>query len=296
MDDLQGDGSDNLTGGIRLTRRQAVRRLAVIGLSFTAAPAFLAACGDGGEGATQGDGPATTAVPATAVTPTTAPPTTMPVRVQDVTYPGPNGTLFGAYAAVPSPKGALIVVHDDRGLVDDVRVAARRLVGDGFSALAVDLLSEEGGTAQVPTNRVSAALNAVPQARIRSDLRAGIDELARRNPTAKIGILGIFFGGTVVWDFLTVAETRLATAASLYGTVPRNVVFRNKAPVLAIYGDTDTRSSATQDAAIAALDKAGVDYNVVTYANVNHGFYNPDESEKPEAYRTVIQWFARRLG
>jgi carboxymethylenebutenolidase len=57
--------------------------------------------------------------------------------------------LQGAWANASDPKGALLVIHENRGLTDHIRSLPPRFARDGYSALAVDLLSEEGGTAAV---------------------------------------------------------------------------------------------------------------------------------------------------
>ena len=62
--------------------------------------------------------------------------------------PRPGGTTVqGAWAAAASRAGAVLVIHENRGLNDHIRSVAGRLAADGYSALAIDLLSEEGGTA-----------------------------------------------------------------------------------------------------------------------------------------------------
>ncbi len=278
--------------GGELTRREALRRLGMMGLSLSAASALLAACADEGEETT---GPA--AQPTTTVAPTTtARPATTPVTPEDITYPGPNGTLMGAYGAAASPRGAVVVIHENRGLVDSTKAVAGRLAGDGYSALAVDLLSEEGGTARVPAADVSAALRNAGPDRIRGDLKASIDELVRRNRGAKVGMIGFCFGGAVVWDFLTVEEPRLLAAAPFYGTTPTDPVFRTRAAVFGVYGETDARVNATRDTAKAALERAGVPHEIKTYAGVGHAFYNNVESEQSkQAYADVLDWFGRYL-
>ena len=284
--------------GGQLTRREALRRLGMMGLSLTAASALLAACGDDGNEETTAPAAqaSTTAVPTTAATSTTARPATTPVPAQNITYPGPNGTLMGAYAGAASPRGAVVVVHENRGLVDTTRAVAGRLAGDGYSALAVDLLSEEGGTAAVPTADVGATLNSAGPGRIRPDLTATIDELLKRNPSAKIGMIGFCFGGTVVWDYLTQDEPRLAAAAPFYGTVPADVAFRTKAAVLGVYGETDTRVNASRDAAKAALERAGIPHEIKTYQGVGHAFYNQvDSPQSMAAYSDVLNWYGRYL-
>ncbi len=285
---------DHLDG--RLTRREALRRLGTLGLSAVAASALIAACGkDKNESTSAPAGQATTAT--TRSSPGTTRPATTPVPTQDVSYPGPNGTLLGAYAPAAGPKGAVIVVHENRGLVDNIKAVASRLAGDGYGALAVDLLSEEGGTAKVDSADVAAALTNAGPVRIRADLHATADELAKRNAGAKLGLIGFCFGGTVVWDFLSDGEPRLAAAAPFYGTVAEDVSFaKNKAAVLGIYGETDTRVDATRDTAKAALDKTNVPHQIKTYPGVGHGFYGDVGSEQSKAaYGDVLDWFGHYL-
>jgi len=289
----------------QLTRREALRRLGMMGVSLTAASALLAACGDDGEdqtvapsGGQSSPTTAAAAVTTTAVGPSTTRAATTPVAHQDITYPGPNGTLMGAYAAAAGTrKGAVVVIHENRGLTDNIKAVAGRLAGDGYSALAVDLLSEEGGTAAVPAANVSAALNSAGPSRIRADIIATMDELAKRNPGAKLGLIGFCFGGAVTWDFLTVGEPRLAAAAPFYGTVPAEVSFeKNRAAVFGVYGETDNRVNATREAAKAALARTTVPHEIKTYPGVGHGFYSQIESEQSkQAYSDVLNWFDRYL-
>ena len=283
----------------QISRREALRRMGMMGVSVSAAAALLAACGgDNGEETTSPAGQATTTAPvATTAPPTTVRAVTTPVPHQDVTYPGPNGTMMGAYAPAAGARGAVVVVHENRGITDDIKAVAGRFAGDGYSALAVDLLSEEGGTAKVPAAEVGAALNAAGASRIRADLVATIDELVKRNPSAKVGLIGFCFGGTVTWDFITVGDPRLAAATPFYGTVPVEVNFdKNKAAVLGVYGETDARVNATRDAARAALDKTTVPHEIKTYPGVGHAFYRQVESEQSKAaYSDVLGWFGRYL-
>jgi carboxymethylenebutenolidase len=289
----------------QVTRREALYRLGLMGISVTAASALLAACGDDKKTETTAPGAQTptsatptTATPTTAAGPTTTRPTTTPVPSQDITYPSPNGTILGAYAAAAGTrKGAVVVIHENRGLVDNIKAVVSRFAGDGYSALAVDLLSEEGGTAKVPAAEVAAALTNAGVSRAREDIIATIDELVKRNAGAKVGLTGFCFGGTVVWDFVTVGDARLAAATPFYGTTVEGVDFsKNKAAVLGIYGETDTRVNATRDAAKAGLDKTTVPHDFKTYPGVGHGFYSQlDTPQSKQAYSDVLGWYEKYL-
>ncbi|HEX6312048.1 MAG TPA: dienelactone hydrolase family protein, partial [Acidimicrobiia bacterium] len=86
-------------GDALLTRREALRRLGLLGLSATGAAALLAACGGGDDG----DGAA-----GSTTTSTSAPPATAPEAAEDITFAGPRGELLGAWAAAPDPEGAVL--------------------------------------------------------------------------------------------------------------------------------------------------------------------------------------------
>jgi carboxymethylenebutenolidase len=167
-----------------LTRREAPR-LGLLGLTATGAAALLAACGGDGGSSKQSRkpaGPTTSAAPAIAET---------------VTFRGPQGDLQGAWAKASDPKGAVLVIHENRGLTDHIRSLPPRFAGDGYSALAIELLSEEGGTAAVGGEaEATAALGQAAPERLVADLRAGVDELGRRvNATRDSAVAGLAAAG-----------------------------------------------------------------------------------------------------
>ena len=102
------------------------------------------------------------------------------MATEAITFAGPQGrTLQGAWAAAAQPRGGVLVIHENRGLTDHIRSVAGRFAGSGYSALAIDLLSEEGGTASFSDSaQATAALSSAPQERLVADMKAGVDELA----------------------------------------------------------------------------------------------------------------------
>src|SRR4029079_18997201 len=105
-----------------------------------------------------------------------------PAATDAITWPGPNGTLMGAWASAGKhARVGVLVIHENRGLNDHIRQVAGRFAAVGFSALAIDLLSEEGGTGSFPDEAaVAAALAQVPPARFDQDMKSGITALKRR--------------------------------------------------------------------------------------------------------------------
>jgi carboxymethylenebutenolidase len=281
----------------RLTRREALKRLALLGLGTTAAGALLAACStDSDEGVKAApDRTTTTATPSTTLAPA-------PATATAITFAGTNGQLKGAFAAAPKPKGAVLVIHENRGLTDHIRTIPPRFAADGYSALAVDLLSEEGGTETLGGDaQAIGALGAAPVERLVADMRSGIDELQRRVPNQKVGMIGFCFGGGMTWTLLAAGEPRLAAAAPFYGPTPANPDFSgSKAAVLAVYGALDARVNSTRDAAVGALQAAGLTFEVKEYADANHAFFNDtgasyNATAATQAYQAVLDWYGRYL-
>ncbi len=226
------------------------------------------------------------------------------MATEPITFAGPQGrTLQGAWAAAAQPRGGVLVIHENRGLTDHIRSVAGRFAGSGYSALAIDLLSEEGGTASFSDSaQATAALSAAPQERLVGDMKAGVDELERRVPGKKIGAIGFCFGGGMVWTLLASSEPRLAAAAPFYGPLPGNASFTGSlAAVLGVYAEQDSRVNASRDAAAAALTSAGLTHEIVTFPGVNHAFFNDtgaryDATAAAAAYQRVLDWFGRYLG
>jgi carboxymethylenebutenolidase len=275
-----------------IPRREALRRLVLLGLGGPAASALLAACG-GGDGE-----------PAPAASSAAATPPGPAVATQGITFPGPEGrTVQGAWAAVAQPRGAVLVIHENRGLNDHIRSVAGRLAASGYSALAIDLLSAEGGTAALGDEaKAMAALNSAPPERFVADMRAGLDELERRASGQKLGAVGFCFGGGMVWLLLASGEPRLAAAAPFYGPLPDNADFSGStAALLGIYAEQDERVNASREAATAALERAGLTHEIVTYPGANHAFFNDTgpryhQDAATQAYAKVLDWFGRHLG
>ncbi len=280
-----------------LTRREALRRLALLGLSAPAAAALLAACGGDDDGGTPtGEGPP-------AETQTTAESTTTTAASGNlITFQGPRGNLMGSFAAAATPKGAVLIIHENRGLTPHFVALPARLAESGYSALAVDLLSEEGGTASLADEAAAqAALSAAPRERLVADARAGIDELEQRVPGKKLATMGFCFGGGMTWSVLAAPEPRLAAAVPFYGPLPDGADFTGaKAAVLAIYAGLDTRVNGSRDAATAALEKAGLVHEVKTFEGVDHAFFNDtgpryNKDAATQAYAALLDWFAKYL-
>jgi len=297
---LVGEVAEDFVDGL-LNRREALRRLTLLGLSVSSATALLAACGEPTGGGRGAPSPA-------ADTPTPAPVTTTPGRTattkagEAVRFAGPAGELQGAWAEAEDPQGALLVVHENRGLTPHFIDLVGRYAGASYSALCVDLLSAQGGTGSLgdPAAAPTTLANTPPEQLV-ADLQAGIDELERRVSGAKVGAVGFCFGGGMTWNLLQAGEQRLAAAVPFYGPAPESPDFsKAKAAVYAVYGEQDERVNASRDRAEAALKAAGLTYEIQTFAGAGHAFFNDtgpryNAEAAEQAWQDMLDWFNQHL-
>ena len=273
-----------------ITRREAVRRLGLLGVSGAAASGLLAAgAAAAAPAATRKGGRRRSGGTMT---------TWAPVDTEAITFDGPNGTLMAAWAAAERARGGVLVIHENRGLNDHIRTVAGRFAASGYSALALDLLSEEGGTGSFPGEaEVAAALAQVPPERFDADMKAAVGELKRRVRRRHLTAIGFCFGGGMIWRLLAAGEKRLAAAAPFYGPLPEGASLRKtRAAVLGVYGGLDTRVNATRDAAKAALEEARLEHELLTFELADHAFFNDtgarfDPHAATEAWRRALNWF-----
>jgi len=297
-----------------LSRREALRRLGLLGVTAAAATALLAGCGDGDDtGSSTGTAASSAgATPSSAASATESSSTPASAgggapataEGEEIRFSGPNGELIGVVAEADPPRGAVLVIHENRGLTPHIRSIPPRLAADGYTALAVDLLSEEGGTASMPTEGDAiAALGNAPAERMIADLRAGLDELGRRAPDAKLATIGFCFGGGMTWQLLAAGEPRLAAAVPFYGPFPSGASLTGSpnAAVLGIYAELDSRVNASQDTARTALEKAGLVHEIRVFPGVDHAFFNDtgaryNAEQAAAAYSAVLDWYGKYLG
>jgi carboxymethylenebutenolidase len=205
---------------------------------------------------------------------------------------------MASWAPATKPRGGVLVIHENRGLNAHISRVASRFAASGWSALALDLLSEEGGTGSFPDEAaVAGRLAQIVPARFVEDMKAGVTELKRRMRGRPLAAIGFCFGGGMVWRLLASGEPRLAAAAPFYGPFPEGGSLEaSRAAVLGVYGGLDTRVNATRDAARAALEAAGLKHEILTFTEADHAFFNDTGARfnahaMAEAWRRTLHWF-----
>lgn len=288
---------ENVAEG-QLSRRDAMRQLSYLGFSTLAASSLLAACGGDDNGSTESQG--TTSTPTTAATGPAS--TSPPLPTENVTYQGNGITLQGVFARAASPRGAVLVIHENRGITDFVRDITGKLAGDGYTALAVDLLSAQGGTAAITDpNQIGSLLQQNASSRSTEDMKASLVELGKRAAGLKQAAIGFCFGGSMTWQLLAAGDPPpLTAAAPFYGSIMTDDLSKTKAAVFAVYAGNDNRVNETMPRARAALEKARLAHEVKIYDGVNHAFMNNtgmnyNQPAADRAYADMLAWFNTHL-
>lgn len=225
------------------------------------------------------------------------------ITASDVTFPGAGTTLIGYYAQPKTggPFPAILVCHENRGLTEHIQDVTRRLAKAGYAALALDLLSRDGGTSKVNPNEVPGKLTADP-ARNVTDFQAAYRYLLTLASVQKanIGMTGFCFGGGITWLVVT-AIPELKAAVPFYGpNPPLTDVPKIRAAVLAMYGGEDQRINAGIPAIEEAMKQNGKTYEKIVYPGAGHAFNNDtgaawNEPAAYDAWDKALAWFKKYL-
>jgi len=92
--------------------------------------------------------------------------------------------------------------------------------------------------------------------------------------TGNIGVLGFCFGGTYSFH-LAARDPRIKAAVAFYGQPPmQEEIPKINCPVLAFYGDQDTRLMESLPQLKEEMKKQGKQFESIVYQNAGHAFFN----------------------
>jgi carboxymethylenebutenolidase len=214
-----------------------------------------------------------------------------------------SGTDVSGYLARPERGAvgpALLVCHENRGLTPHIQDVARRFANAGYAALALDLLSREGGTDSLDRDAVPGALTRAGVQRHISDFSAALEYLQSQDfvDPERIAMTGYCFGGGITWQAATELPGLKATSA-FYGPAPDLEKVRDIKPaVFGVYAELDQRITEGMPGLRAALAAAGVRHELKVYPGVQHAFHNDtseryNEEQATAAWNDTLAWFGR---
>ncbi len=228
------------------------------------------------------------------------------ITASDITYAGLDGAEITAYQAMPSDAAGLfpvvLICHENRGLTDHIRDVARRWAAQGYVAAAVDLLSREGGTAGIadPAEIPALLSDDTKLQRHVDDFKAAAAHYATQEfaDASRLGMTGFCFGGGITWRCAT-QMPELDAAAPYYGPPPPlDDVPNITAAVLGVYSDDpDDGANEGLEELTAALEEAGVTFQINIYPDTQHAFHNDtgprwNEEQALQAWNDTVAWFA----
>lgn len=210
-----------------------------------------------------------------------------------------GGETLEGYLATPMTKRlnnpAVLIVHDWMGLSDATRKKADEMADLGYVALAVDVYGK-GVRPKDPKEAGALAGKYKGNVKLlRERMQAALETL-KKNPTidpSNIVVFGYCFGGTAALE-LGRAGADVKGIVSFHGglATPKPGDAKNiKGKVLVLHGAVDPHVKPAEVSAFQkAMDKAGVDYQLIAYSGAVHAFTSKEAGNDPKkgaAYNEV---------
>jgi len=225
------------------------------------------------------------------------------ISTEQITYNGDGVTMKG-YLAKPKEsgkRGAVIVIHENRGLNAHIEDVTRRVAVEGFIALAPDALSPVGGT-PVDSDQARDMISKLDAQKNLNNFINAVEYLKGRSDcNGKIGCVGFCWGGGMA-NQLAVNVPALSAAVPFYGRQPEEAdVPKIKAALQLHYAGLDERINAGIPAYEEALKKAGINYQLFIYDGAQHAFNNDtaptryNEAAATLAWSRTINFFKEKL-
>ncbi len=214
------------------------------------------------------------------------------IITEDIEYDG-DGYAMKAYLARPrSDKkfGAVMVIHENRGLNEHIKDVTRRLAKAGFLAIAPDALSAAGGTPP-DEEQARSMFGSLDADKNLNSFVKGIDYLANHaSSNGKTGTVGFCWGGAMA-NQLAVHVPVLKAAVPFYGRQPELAdVPKIKARLQLHYGEKDERINAGIPAFEEALKKNKIPYELFIYPDTQHAFHNDTAPTRYNAAAAKLAW------
>jgi len=209
-----------------------------------------------------------------------------------IKYPAETGEMR-AYLSKPK-KGkkfpAVIVIHENRGLVPHIQDVTRRMAQEGFLSLAPDALSPVGGTPEDVSNAGELFAKLNPEETIKNFVAAVKYLKTHPNSNGKVGCTGFCWGGAMT-NNVAVHSPDLDAAVPYYGRVPApEDVPKIKAPIMAHFAEDDERINAGIAGFEEALKKYNKEHQIFIYPGTQHAFNNDSNPARYNEAAAKLAW------
>jgi carboxymethylenebutenolidase len=174
----------------------------------------------------------------------------------------------------------VIMIHEWWGLNDTVRAMARRLAGEGYAVLAIDLFGGQTATRTADADRLMSAVMRDRPAAL-ANIRQAYRYLDEFVLTPRIGVLGWSLGGGWALEAGLDLGDSLDAVVMLYGDIITDpeLLMGLEAPLLGIFaGEDDSIPSREVLLFKGRLQGLGKAADVQIYPGLAHAFADPDSA------------------
>jgi carboxymethylenebutenolidase len=203
----------------------------------------------------------------------------------------------------PEKLPAIIMIHENRGLNDNIKSTADILAKQGYVVLAVDLFQGQVTDNPDRARELSSAVRNNPSVAV-ENMKSAVSYLSSlQNVNAsRIASIGWCFGGGQSLQLALNSEDHpLAASIIYYGQVVNDTreLSKIKWPVLGIFGDQDQAISVDSVTAFErALNETGVTNEIYMYPGVGHAFANPSNDnyapqETADAWKKTLAFLGK---
>jgi carboxymethylenebutenolidase len=197
---------------------------------------------------------------------------------------------------------AVIMIHEAWGLNDTVRAMARRLAGEGYAVLAVDLFAGELATSEEDAERLLAGL-ADARPAVLDNIRQARGYLEQSALAPSIAMLGWGFGGGWSLEAGIVLGDAIDAVVMYYGPIINTDEGLRPltAPLLGIFAARDESISVNDVQRFRRrLRELGKTAEVLIYTGVGHAFADPgsttyDPQTAEEAWEKTLEFLQAQL-
>jgi carboxymethylenebutenolidase len=201
---------------------------------------------------------------------------------------------------------AVIMIHENKGLNDNIKKMANLLARNGYVVLAVDLFKGEVTTDRNRSSELSQYVRDnqdIATANLKSAVKY-LSSLPNVNPEKIVSLGWCFGGGQSLQLALNSQDHPLAATIIYYGRLlTDNASLANiKWPVLGIFGDQDKSISVDSVKAFEmALNSNGIPNEIYIYKGVGHAFANPSgenyaPKETQDAWQKTLAFLEKHVG
>lgn len=219
------------------------------------------------------------------------------IDAESITITSGDGAEYRAYLARPAQTAGagIVILPDVRGLHPFFEELALRFAERGITALAIDYFCRTAGTG--PRGDQFEYMPHVEAARwpaLAADIEAAVSYLRALEPAPRsIFTTGFCMGGRLSSMSATLG-LGLAGVIPFYGwpagpnrsgtPAPAESADKIECDLLLIYGEADQGiPKEVRDAYDAALDKAGVHHETITYPGAPHSFFDRKAADYADA-------------